>query len=90
MGHEFCGILEEVGSAVKTVKPGQFVIGSFCISDNTCPICRAGYQSGRQNLEFMTGAPHPITPGQRTATRLYGLVEEGYARKQQAVAINAE
>jgi threonine dehydrogenase-like Zn-dependent dehydrogenase len=60
MGHEYCGIVEEVGSAVKTVKPGQFVIGSFCISDNTCPHCRAGYQSGCQNLEFMTGAQGPI------------------------------
>jgi threonine dehydrogenase-like Zn-dependent dehydrogenase len=59
MGHEYCGIVEEVGSAVKTVKPGQFVIGSFCISDNTCPNCRAGYQSGCQNLEFMTGAQAP-------------------------------
>src|SRR6516225_421815 len=28
MGHEYCGIVEEVGSAVKSVKPGQFVIGS--------------------------------------------------------------
>jgi threonine dehydrogenase-like Zn-dependent dehydrogenase len=60
MGHEYCGIVEEVGSAVKIVKPGQFVIGSFCISDNTCPNCRAGYQSGCQNLEFMTGAQAPI------------------------------
>jgi len=60
MGHEYCGIVEEVGSAVKTVKPGQFVIGSFCISDNTCPNCRAGYQSGCQSLEFMSGAQAPI------------------------------
>jgi threonine dehydrogenase-like Zn-dependent dehydrogenase len=45
MGHEYCGIVEEVGSAVRHVKPGQFVIGSFFASDNTCPICRAGYQS---------------------------------------------
>jgi threonine dehydrogenase-like Zn-dependent dehydrogenase len=59
MGHEYCGIIEEVGSVVKTVRPGQFVIGSFCISDNTCPNCRAGYQSGCQNLEFMTGAQAP-------------------------------
>lgn len=60
MGHEYCGIVEEVGNAVKTVKPGQFVIGSFCISDNTCPNCRAGYQSGCQHLEFMTGAQAPF------------------------------
>ena len=60
MGHEYCGIVEAIGSAVSTVKPGQFVIGSFCISDNTCPNCQAGYQSGCQNLEFMSRAQAPI------------------------------
>ncbi|HZO88238.1 MAG TPA: zinc-dependent alcohol dehydrogenase family protein [Chthonomonadaceae bacterium] len=45
MGHEYCGIVEEVGSAVRNIKPGQFVVGSFFASDNTCPICQAGYQS---------------------------------------------
>jgi threonine dehydrogenase-like Zn-dependent dehydrogenase len=45
MGHEYCGIVEEVGRAVKKVKRGQFVVGSFFASDNTCPICQAGYQS---------------------------------------------
>jgi threonine dehydrogenase-like Zn-dependent dehydrogenase len=45
MGHEYVGIVEEVGSEVATVQPGQFVVGSFFASDNTCEICRAGYQS---------------------------------------------
>ena len=45
MGHEYCGIVQEVGSAVKHVKPGQFVVGSFFASDNTCEICKSGYQS---------------------------------------------
>jgi threonine dehydrogenase-like Zn-dependent dehydrogenase len=45
MGHEYCGIVEEVGSEVKHIKPSQFVVGSFWASDNTCPICQAGYQS---------------------------------------------
>ena len=45
MGHEYVGIVEEVGSAVRTIEPGQFVIGSFFASDNTCEICRSGYQS---------------------------------------------
>jgi threonine dehydrogenase-like Zn-dependent dehydrogenase len=45
MGHEYVGIVEEVGSEVRTVTPGQFVVGSFWASDNTCEICRAGYQS---------------------------------------------
>src|SRR5881392_3417470 len=45
MGHEYVGIVEEIGGAVGTIKPGQFVIGSFFASDNTCEICRSGYQS---------------------------------------------
>src|SRR5918996_3506490 len=45
MGHEYCGIVEEVGSEVKHIKPGQFVVGSFWASDNTCAICQSGYQS---------------------------------------------
>ncbi len=55
MGHEYVGVVEEVGSAVTTVTPGQFVIGSFAASDNTCPICRAGYQSSCAQREW-TGA----------------------------------
>lgn len=42
MGHEYVGVVEEVGSEVTSVTPGQFVIGSFATSDNTCEICRAG------------------------------------------------
>ena len=45
MGHEYVGVVEQVGSQVKNVKVGDFVVGSFFASDNTCPICRAGYQS---------------------------------------------
>jgi threonine dehydrogenase-like Zn-dependent dehydrogenase len=45
MGHEYAGIVEEVGAEVETIKPGQFVVGSFWATDNTCEICRAGYQS---------------------------------------------
>ncbi len=60
MGHEYCGTVEEVGSAVTSVKPGQFVIGSFFASDNTCPNCQAGYQTSCQNREFVTTAQAPI------------------------------
>lgn len=45
MGHEYVGWVEEVGPDVRSVKPGDFVVGSFWASDNTCEICRAGYQS---------------------------------------------
>ncbi len=45
MGHEYCGVVEEVGSAVTNVKVGDFVVGSFFASDNTCEICLSGYQT---------------------------------------------
>src|SRR5437870_5570711 len=60
MGHEYCGIVEEVGSAVKSIKPGQFVIGSFFASDNTCPNCHIGYQSSCQHRELVGGAQAPV------------------------------
>ena len=60
MGHEYCGIVEDVGSAVASIKPGQFVIGSFFASDNTCPVCVAGYQSSCQHRELVGGAQAPL------------------------------
>jgi threonine dehydrogenase-like Zn-dependent dehydrogenase len=53
MGHEYVGIVEETGRDVRTIEPGQFVIGSFFASDNTCEICRAGYQSSCLHREPM-------------------------------------
>ena len=55
MGHEYVGVVEEVGSEVRTVKPGDFVVGSFVISDNTCEICQAGFQSKCVHAEFVHG-----------------------------------
>ncbi|CAD7716566.1 putative zinc-binding alcohol dehydrogenase [Xanthomonas hydrangeae] len=59
MGHEYCGTVVEVGTAVKSIRPGQFVVGSFCLSDNTCPHCSYGFQSSCEQREFMTGAQAP-------------------------------
>jgi threonine dehydrogenase-like Zn-dependent dehydrogenase len=53
MGHEYVGIVEEVGTNVRLTKPGEFVVGSFMGSDNTCEICQAGYQSRCANVEFV-------------------------------------
>jgi threonine dehydrogenase-like Zn-dependent dehydrogenase len=74
MGHEYCGFVEEVGRDVTSVKPGQFVIGSFFASDNTCPHCRHGYQTSCQRFEPVVGAqaPHmrvPLADGTLVATR---------------------
>jgi len=73
MGHEYCGVVVAVGSDVKTVKPGQFVVGSFVLSDNTCPHCRHGFQSSCEQREFMTGgqaeyARVPLADGTLIAT----------------------
>lgn len=45
MGHEYVGVVEEIGSEVRDIKVGDFVVGSFFSSDNTCEICQDGYQS---------------------------------------------
>jgi threonine dehydrogenase-like Zn-dependent dehydrogenase len=55
MGHEYVGIVEEIGDDVKTLNVGDFVVGSFVISDNTCEICRAGYQSRCVHATFVHG-----------------------------------
>src|SRR4051794_34672131 len=60
MGHEYCGVVEEVGGAVRSVKPGQFVVGSFATSDNSCPNCRYGYQSSCLHREFISRAQAPV------------------------------
>ncbi|MET7280104.1 zinc-dependent alcohol dehydrogenase family protein [Kribbella sp. NPDC005582] len=52
MGHEYVGIVEEIGQDVQHVKPGQFVVGSFFASDNTCEICRAGFQTSCVNRQY--------------------------------------
>ncbi|MGN8131812.1 zinc-dependent alcohol dehydrogenase family protein [Paenarthrobacter sp. 22069] len=73
MGHEYVGIVEEMGADVKTVQPGQFVVGSFFASDNTCEICRSGYQSGCVHRQGVGGAQAeymrvPLADGTLVAT----------------------
>ena len=56
MGHEYVGVVEEVGSDVRLVRPGQFVVGSFFASDNTCPNCANGFQTNCRQFEPVGGA----------------------------------
>jgi threonine dehydrogenase-like Zn-dependent dehydrogenase len=89
MGHEYVGVVEEIGSDVETMKPGDFVVGSFVISDNTCEICQAGFQSKCVHAEFVHGTigtqaerariPHAdgtlvVTPGQPDADLIPSLL----------------
>ncbi|NAZ88754.1 alcohol dehydrogenase catalytic domain-containing protein, partial [Kineococcus indalonis] len=53
MGHEYCGVVEEVGDDVHDIAVGDFVVGSFFASDNTCEICRAGYQTSCLHREVL-------------------------------------
>ncbi len=76
MGHEYCGIVEDVGSAVKSIRQGQFVVGSFFASDNSCAICHAGYQSRCTQFQYVGAggaqAPFlrvPLADGTLVATR---------------------
>src|SRR6266446_4827853 len=63
MGHEYCGIVEEIGRGVTSLKPGQFVIGSFFASDTTCPQREPviGAQAPRMRV--------PLAEGTLVATR---------------------
>lgn len=45
MGHEYVGVVDQVGDDVHEIRVGDLVVGSFVASDNTCEICRSGFQS---------------------------------------------
>ncbi|GAA4749230.1 zinc-dependent alcohol dehydrogenase family protein [Gordonia alkaliphila] len=55
MGHEYLGIVEQIGDAVTDLAVGDHVVGSFVASDNTCEICQAGYQSRCRHQVMMGG-----------------------------------
>ncbi|ANY05069.1 zinc-dependent alcohol dehydrogenase family protein [Pseudonocardia sp. HH130630-07] len=45
IGHEFLGVVEEVGSGVRTIEKGRLVVAPFVWADNTCDFCRKGRQT---------------------------------------------
>lgn len=53
MGHEYVGVVTEIGNEVRTVKVGDFVVGSFFASDGTCELCLAGYPSRCVNAQYV-------------------------------------
>ncbi|TQL02283.1 zinc-dependent alcohol dehydrogenase family protein [Cellulomonas sp. SLBN-39] len=73
MGHEYVGVVEEIGADVRTVQVGDFVVGSFFASDNTCETCRAGYQTSCVHRDFVGGSQAelmrvPLADGTLVAT----------------------
>jgi alcohol dehydrogenase len=57
-GHEFVGIVEETGSDVRSVRPGEAVIAPFAWSDGTCEFCRAGLQTACLHGGFFGSEGH--------------------------------
>jgi len=52
IGHEFMGVVEEVGDGVRNVKSGDLVVAPFVASDGTCPECRVGMTRFCRNVRF--------------------------------------
>jgi threonine dehydrogenase-like Zn-dependent dehydrogenase len=76
IGHEYVGVVEAVGDDVTTVKPGQFVVGGFLTSDNTCPLCRAGAQANCQNGTGYDGCQAELIRVQNAEGTLIATPEE--------------
>jgi threonine dehydrogenase-like Zn-dependent dehydrogenase len=55
MGHEYVGVVEEIGAEVTTLAVGDFVVGSFVISCGECEICREGHPSRCVRAIFVDG-----------------------------------
>jgi threonine dehydrogenase-like Zn-dependent dehydrogenase len=58
IGHEFVGIVEQVGSAVSTLNVGDFVIAPFAFSDNTCALCLRGVHTSCVQGGYWSGQDH--------------------------------
>ena len=79
IGHEMVGVIEEVGSAVTSFRPGDFVIVPFCHSDNTCPHCRAGMSSGCENVGITKGGQGEyakVTQAEGSLVKTDGMPDE--------------
>ncbi|MEZ5087889.1 MAG: zinc-dependent alcohol dehydrogenase family protein [Tessaracoccus sp.] len=85
MGHEYIGVVDEVGPEVRDIQVGDYVVGSFVASDNTCEICLSGFQSRCVHQVMMGGigtqadyARIPLADG--TLVKVPGEPTEAQAR----------
>lgn len=70
MGHEFIGVVEEVGSEVVSIGRGDFVIAPFAVSCGVCEFCRAGLQTSCVNGGFWSDPRIGTAGGQAEAVRV--------------------
>jgi threonine dehydrogenase-like Zn-dependent dehydrogenase len=68
IGHEFIGVVTDVGSAVTDLEEGDFVVAPFTFSDGTCPHCLAGWPSNCANGGSFGN--HGVDGGQGEAVRV--------------------
>lgn len=70
IGHEFIGVVEEVGADVATLRTGDFVIAPFAISDGTCEFCREGLQTSCTHGGFWNDPAFGSAGAQAEAVRV--------------------
>ncbi|MDP9444124.1 MAG: zinc-dependent alcohol dehydrogenase family protein [Actinomycetota bacterium] len=73
IGHEFVGVVEEVGADVATLRTGDFVVAPFALSDNTCVHCRHGVHTSCRHGAWWGGEDEhglPVDAGQGEALRV--------------------
>ncbi len=68
IGHEFIGVVTAIGSDVKVIAEGDFVVAPFTFNDGTCPHCLAGWTSNCANGGSFGN--HGIDGGQGEAVRV--------------------
>ncbi len=81
IGHEYVGVVEDVGAEVTSVRPGQFVVGGFLTSDNTCPLCRAGAHAHCRNGTGDPGRVFDLTLPLDEVAEAYAAMDERRAVK---------
>ncbi|MCX5214522.1 alcohol dehydrogenase catalytic domain-containing protein [Kitasatospora sp. NBC_00240] len=59
LGHEFVGVVEEIGTEVTGLRPGDRVVAPFSYSDGTCPTCRNGLPTSCSLGGFWGGDASP-------------------------------
>lgn len=73
IGHEFVGIVDQIGAGVSTVAVGDFVIAPFTFSDNTCALCQRGVHTSCVNGGFWGANDkqgHAVDGGQGETVRV--------------------
>ena len=70
IGHEFIGIVEQVGADVRSIARGNLIVAPFKFSDGTCAHCRAGWTEARARLCACRSQTAPLSASQVPVTQM--------------------